>query len=92
MLWTAQPSLQDLLLHSQDSNQTNFSAAARCDLLRSLRTGVMVLDTINRYIDNTLYNLTSMSLEIPILKESEMPSFQNQKQLLTPSLLILSSD
>ena len=34
-----------------------------------------VLDTINQYIDNTLYSLTPVSFEIPFLKESEMPTF-----------------
>lgn len=42
MLWLVLPQFPFLPLSSQDSSKTNFSAAARCLLLRNLRAGDMI--------------------------------------------------
>lgn len=60
VLWLALPQLHFLPPSSQDSNKTSFSAAAQCFLLRNLKTGEMVLDSISQYIDDTFieFNLS----------------------------------
>lgn len=67
--------------------RTHFSATAQHFLMRNLRTGRWYWTPSVNILISLLYSLTSMSLEIHVLKQSEMPRFQNQ----TPSLLLTRS-